>query len=222
MTNTTNELPQWTVLYSTPGGRWVGTGRQFYDDRESAKILYDALIKNGSCPIMRPYHDATDRWHLGAAHLPFLPEIDVMAASAEEEFELYNDLNNAPGNTTNALAKHLFARGYRRTNTIPCDATKANNHGAEDETPLVKSVCDSLGLKVDKEFADDHKEKLDALAKELDRIADAYVSKIFEHERITLCEAVNELESASRSLNIIEIEMRKRIADEILAPTVVK
>jgi len=68
--------PSWTVLYNivTPGSPWIGTGWEFFDDKEAAQSCYNHQIKIGNCPTMRPYYAGYkdskefDYWHLGAAH----------------------------------------------------------------------------------------------------------------------------------------------------------
>jgi hypothetical protein len=40
--------------------------------------------------------------------------IDTQKKSEQGEIDLYNDINNTPGNTTNATTKHLWSLGYRK------------------------------------------------------------------------------------------------------------
>lgn len=69
MTEPIQKKPAWTVFYNTHGdGSWVGTAWEFFDDADRARTRYDELFVGNLFPTLRRYHDATDRWHLGAVH----------------------------------------------------------------------------------------------------------------------------------------------------------
>lgn len=61
-----DKRPKWTVLYNivSEGSTWIGTGREFFDDEETAKKRYDKIPSGAS---MRPYHKVDDRY-FGAVH----------------------------------------------------------------------------------------------------------------------------------------------------------
>lgn len=59
--------PKWTLLYNIDG-KWVGTGWEFFDKEHEASDRYDELNKHGHCCTKRPFHEKTDRPHMGACH----------------------------------------------------------------------------------------------------------------------------------------------------------
>ena len=69
----TRKQPEWTVLYNivspeSDGRGWVGTGWEFFDDFREAERCRERLSSAGNVATVRPYHDFTDRQHLGAGH----------------------------------------------------------------------------------------------------------------------------------------------------------
>lgn len=61
------DVPKWTVFYNITGSRWIGKGWEFFDDRDDAKVRYDALAADGHVPTLRPWHP-NDIDDMGATH----------------------------------------------------------------------------------------------------------------------------------------------------------
>lgn len=68
--------PKWTVHYNiaNEGSPWVGTGWEFFDNKRLAEnrhlelsLKYNGLTRRYS-PTIRPFHEETDIFHLGAVH----------------------------------------------------------------------------------------------------------------------------------------------------------
>ena len=64
---TYEERPHWTVCYNI-AGKWIGTGWEFFDLQEEAKVCYEKQIEIGNCPVMRPYNHSHDKKFLGSIH----------------------------------------------------------------------------------------------------------------------------------------------------------
>lgn len=77
--------PSYTVVYNivSPGSSWIGTGWEFFDDREAAQKCYDRVQEAGHYPTLRPYFDNADRSHLGAVHRYMLDREDRLRTGIE-------------------------------------------------------------------------------------------------------------------------------------------
>lgn len=63
------DLPQYTVLYNIHNmSRWIGTGREFFDTKESAENVFNIRTNHGDCCTLRPFHLKSDLRYLGAVH----------------------------------------------------------------------------------------------------------------------------------------------------------
>ena len=63
--------PTWTVLYNIRNENtlWIGTGREFFDNKNAAKKRYEELSSSlAFTPTLRRYHEEVDRKYLGAIH----------------------------------------------------------------------------------------------------------------------------------------------------------
>lgn len=65
-----NKTPKWTVVYNIVSvqSQFIGTGWEFFMLESNAKHCYGKQVAAGNCPTMRPFHEATDRQHMGAVH----------------------------------------------------------------------------------------------------------------------------------------------------------
>ena len=70
------QKPQWTVVYDTRGGLFIGTGWEFFLTEDAAEARYRDLKESRRHSVSyrddrysvsyRPYRDEVDREHLGA------------------------------------------------------------------------------------------------------------------------------------------------------------
>lgn len=62
--------PNWTVLYNIAnnGSPYIGTAWEFFDHENQADDCLTRQRMNGNIPCKRPFHEATDRPHMGACH----------------------------------------------------------------------------------------------------------------------------------------------------------
>lgn len=63
------ELPKWTVLYNIVNEtQWIGTGWEFFDNRDDALARYEVLEAKNYVPTLRSFHEGCDLPHMGIGH----------------------------------------------------------------------------------------------------------------------------------------------------------
>lgn len=65
-TQMNKDRPSWTIHYKIPNISWLGSGWEFFDDKESAEEAFRELKNLGRVVILRPYKDEFDQVHLGS------------------------------------------------------------------------------------------------------------------------------------------------------------
>jgi len=87
--------PKWTVLSNlvSKGSEWIGTSREFFDDKIAADNCYKDHIKRGNCPALRPYNHNVDKAYLGAVHRELRSNDNVYIPLAQMHIQEENEIN---------------------------------------------------------------------------------------------------------------------------------